>query len=83
MDGPAFRQVERHLLRRIETIQNHEDDTTARVSRPIICRMCGIGDVIVIDAPSERRETLAYDRVLVDLDDVFVPRISKVSSEAL
>ena len=45
--------------------------------------MCGIGDVIVIDAPSERRETLAYDRVLVDLDDVFVPRISKVSSEAL
>jgi hypothetical protein len=36
--------------------------------------VCGIGDVIVIDAPSERRETLAYDRVLVDLDDVLVSK---------
>lgn len=71
-DGPAFRQVERHLLRRIETVQDHEDDTVARVSRPILSGVCGIGDVIVVDAPPEWRETFAHDRILVDLDDVFI-----------
>lgn len=73
-DGPTFRQIKRHLLRRIETVQNHEDDTVARVSRPILGRVCGIRDVIVVDTPPERRETLAYDRVLVDLDDVLVSK---------
>lgn len=88
-DRPAFRQVERHLLRRIETVQHHEYDTVARVARPILSRVCGIRDVVVIYAPPERRKALTHNGILVDLDDVLVSQdlkglfrsISKVSTD--
>jgi hypothetical protein len=73
LNSPALREIERHLLRSIKTVQNHENNTIARVPRPVLSRMRGIVHVIIVDAPSERRETLANDRVLVDLDDVSVP----------
>jgi hypothetical protein len=74
LNSPALREIERHLLGRVETVENHEDDTIARVPRPVLSRVRGIVDIVVVDSPSERRETLANNRVLVDLDNVSVPQ---------
>lgn len=70
--GPALSKVKRHLLWGVEAVQHHEHDAVARVARPVLSRMGGIVDIVVINTPSEGCDALADDRILVDLDYVFV-----------
>lgn len=70
--SPALGQIERHLLWGVKTVQDHEHDPVARVARPVLSRMGGVVDVVVVDTPSKRRDTFADHRILVDLDDVSV-----------
>jgi len=73
-DRPGLRQVEKHRLGGVLTVQDHENNTVAGVAGPVLGGMRRVGCIVWVDTPSERADRFANVRVLVDLDKVFVAK---------
>jgi len=71
---PALSEIEEHLSRHILRVKDHEYDAVAGVAGPVLRRVRAVGGIVRVDAPAERADALAYMRILVDLDEIFVPK---------
>ncbi len=70
--GPALREVEKHPLRCIQCVQDHEYHAVAAIARPVLRRKARVRDIVGINTPPEGRDTLAPMRILIDLDKILV-----------